>query len=136
LPPPCHDRQLLYRAEAGASLRLTLAALGGRLADAAPCANPHAPLFYGMSGTFRRGHGAGADLEEGSGAAVSWARGPVTAALGHFCRPAGSGKGVGAPRGARMGGAPFRALRNPRRLTRPGHALSLSPVFIKPCRIL
>jgi hypothetical protein len=64
-----------------------LAAAGGRLSDAAPCANPHAPRFYGISAIFRRGHGLAAPEDGGCGAALCFGGGAVSGSAGLFCRP-------------------------------------------------
>ena len=83
--------QLLYRAEVGRRLRVLLAPVGGRLSDAAPAANPHAPLFYGASRVFRLGHGLAAPEEGGCGSAISFGDGAVSGSVGHFCsQPAGA----------------------------------------------
>lgn len=78
--------QLLYRAELGKRLRLMVAPVGGCLSDLAPGANPHAPLQYGTTPVFRHGHALRAAALGGSGGAVSWGSGGLTASAGHFCR--------------------------------------------------
>ncbi|KAI8473206.1 MAG: hypothetical protein J3K34DRAFT_466805 [Monoraphidium minutum] len=99
-------QQLLYRAELGRRVRLLLAPLGGRLSDAAPGANPHAPRHYGSTAAFRAGHGLAAPGEGGCGGAVAFLDGALSASAGHFVKRRGGGGGDGgAPGGGGGGGA-------------------------------